>query len=321
MGIYHIKAGTALLEAPLRERIDGKLRILQDSRPLHPSVVARLREQFAVELTYHSNAIEGNTLTLKETFLVIREGLTVQGKPMKDHLEARDHYDALQFLYECVETRRPETLSEVFIRSIHQLVVRNSDREWAGRYRTGNVIITGANHRPPDASTVPALMRQLIVMVRRWSKGRTPIEVAALLHHGIVNIHPFFDGNGRTARLMMNLLLMQAGYPIAMILRNDRKKYYRVLSEGDRGRLAPFVRFVAQAVERSLNLYLKALKPARGASMFLPLSKISPRTPYSAKYLNLLARTGRIEAYKEKRDWLTSLEAVERYRRERQRKR
>lgn len=321
MRLNHINAGTTLLDPSLQGRIDRKLRILAAARPLPAPVVSKLGQQFAIELTYHSNAIEGNSLTLRETFLVVSEGLTVQGKPLKDHLEARDHYDALQYLYKYIEERKGHTLSEVFIRNMHHLISRSSDAEWAGRYRTGSVRITGSDHKPPDATEVPQLMRDLIAAVRRRKPRGHLVETAALLHHGIVFIHPFFDGNGRTARLVMNLLLMQAGYPMVVILKNDRKKYYRVLSEADHGRYAPLVRFTAQAIERSLNLYLKALMPAPRNEKFLPLSDISRRTPYSAKYLNLLARIGRIDAYKERRNWLTSLEAVNRYRQERLRQR
>lgn len=309
MRLYHIKD---LLESSLRERIDRKMDQLAAARPLPPAAVSKLREQFAIEMTYNSNAIEGNTLTLKETFLVINEGLTVKGKPLKDHLEARDHYDALHYLYQSIERGKP--FSEVSIRNIHQLIVKNSDSEWAGKYRTGSVMITGSDHSPPDASEVPFLMSKLI----HWARGKLgkmhPVELAACLHHGVVYIHPFFDGNGRTARIVMNLLLMQAGYPLVVILKSDRKKYYQVLSKADHGQYAPLARFVAQAVERSLNLYLKIVTPAAGRQKFRLLSEISAQTPYSTKYLNLLARTGKIEAYKERRNWLTSLEAVRNYR-------
>ncbi|MCX5750970.1 MAG: Fic family protein [Candidatus Saganbacteria bacterium] len=148
------------------------------------------------------------------------------------------------------------------------------------------------------------------------------IELAAIFHHKIAHIHPFFDGNGRTARLVMNVILMRKGYPLVVILKNDRKKYYRALEKADKGDYAPFVRFIAQAVERSMAIYLNALLPIKGkGDKFYPLSIISKQTPYSEKYLNLLARKGKIEAHKEKRNWVTSLEAVKRYQAARQRKR
>lgn len=311
-----------MIEKLLQERLDEKLAIITRLRPLPPSAVDKLKEQFAIELTYNSNAIEGNKLTLKETYLVISEGLTVRGKSLKDHLEAKDHYEAIHFLYELIEHDKRHTVSEQVIRSLQQLVVSQSDRKVAGSYRTGNVFITGAKHTPPDAQDIPELMHRLVVWVRAHIQTMHPVELAALTHHKVVHIHPFFDGNGRTARLLMNLILLQRGYPLVVILKHDRKKYYDVLEKADNDKIAPLIRFIAQAVERSLNIYLKALVPRQtAAKRFFPLSTIAKQTPYSEKYLNLLARHGRIEAHKEGRIWLTSLEAVIHYQEARQRKR
>lgn len=302
------------LDLSLKKRLDKKLTLLQSLRPIPPSLVLKLKEQFGIEMTYNSNSIEGNRLTLKETFLVINEGITIKGKSLKDHLEAKDHFDAINFLYDFIEKDSRQTVSELFIRSIQQLIVKKTDMEWAGKYRDGNVIITGSDHTPPDATTVSGLMNDLIKWVNGNKNKLHPIELAALLHHKIVFIHPFFDGNGRTARLVMNLILMQKGFPLVMILKNDRRRYYESLDKADRDDYTSFVRFVAQAVERSLNIYLKILLPAsKVKEKYHLLSEISKKLPYSKKYLNLLARQGKIEAYKEKRNWMTSDEAVERY--------
>lgn len=310
------------LEKYLKERVDNKLRLLQNLRPLPPSSVAKLREQFAIEMTYNSNAIEGNRLTLKETFLVIQEGLTIKGKSLKDHLEAKDHYEALNYLYDFIEKDKRSTISEVFIRSIQSLIVRETDKQEAGKYRNGNVIITGSSHTPPDSSEIPALMEDLIKWIKNNEKKLHHIELSAIIHHKLVFIHPFFDGNGRTARLVMNLILMQKGYPIAMILKNDRKRYYDALDKADKGEYLPFINFITQSVERSLNIYLKILLPKNSKKEnYFPLSIISKKTPYSEKYLNLLAGSGKLEAYKEKRNWLTSIEAVEQYIKNRMRRR
>ncbi|MDR3642564.1 MAG: Fic family protein [Candidatus Doudnabacteria bacterium] len=310
------------LDNHLKERIDAKLKQLQHLRPLPAAAVEKLRQQFAIEMTYNSNAIEGNRLTLKETFLVINEGLTIKGKPLKDHLEAKDHYEALNYLYESIEHNKKHTLSEVFIRSLQNLVVKDTDLEYAGKYRISNVSIGGSDHVPPDATEVPALMRVLLNWIRQNHNKIHPIELAALLHHKIVHIHPFYDGNGRAARLVMNVLLMQAGYPLVVILKNDRKKYYDALDKADKGKPQSFVQFVAQAVERSMNIYLKTLIPSKQKKeKYLLLSELAKQTPYSDKYLNLLARAGKIEAHKEKRNWLTTLEAIHRYQQNRQRQR
>jgi len=284
--------------------------------------VKKVAEQFQVEMTYNSNAIEGNSLTLKETYLVINEGITIKGKPFKDHLEAKSHKEALEYLYDLVERGKRRTISEHLVRSIHQLVMQDIDLEWAGRYRNSLVIIGGADHRPPEAFEVPKLMHELITRVRKNEKKLHPVESAALIHHRLAAIHPFFDGNGRTARLIMNIVLLRAGFPLSIILKNDRKKYYRVLAKADKGEFAPMVRFIAQAVERSLDMYLKLLTPKNKLhEKFISLAQLSKGSPYSAKYLNLLARTGKLEAHKEGRNWLSSRDALKRYVQRRKRKR
>ncbi|MBI4825158.1 MAG: Fic family protein [Nitrospirae bacterium] len=310
------------LDQKTSRRLDEKLSLLNSCRPLPKTAVRKLKEQFGIEMTYNSNAIEGNSLTLKETFLVINEGLTIKGKPLKDHLEAKSHTEALEYLYELVDKDRRSTLSERLIRELNQIVMRDIDKEWAGRYRNSNVIIGGADHTPPDAVEVPQLIHELIDRVRQDRKILHPVELAALLHHRLVHIHPFFDGNGRTARLVMNVILMQAGFPLVVILKNDRKKYYRTLGESDKGNYGPFVNFIAQAVQRSLDIYLKVLTPARKTKeRFISLAELAKGSKFTDKYLNLLARSGKLEAHKEGRNWLSSKEALERYLDGRERKR
>ena len=202
------------------------------------------------------------------------------------------------------------------------MIVRETEKQAAGNYRSGNVIITGSSHTPPDASEIPALMGDLIKWIRNNEKKFHHIELAAIIHHKLVFIHPFFDGNGRTARLVMNLILQQKGYPIAMILKNDRKRYYDAHEKADKDKYLPFINFISQSVERSLNMYLKILFPQnKKKENYFSLSIISKKTPYSEKYLNLLARSGKLEAYKEKRNWLTSIGAVRQYIKNRMRRR
>jgi Fic family protein len=306
----------------LTNRIDQKKKQLQKLRPLPATAVKKLQEQFEIEMTYNSNAIEGNSLTLKETYLVINEGITIKGKPLKDHLETKDHHEALEMVYELIDHKSQPTFSEHLIRSLHQLVVKKTDEKIAGKYRNTNVFIPGSDHVPPDAIQIPMEMKRLLTWYAKEQKRMHPIELSAVFHHKLVHIHPFVDGNGRTARLTMNILLLKAGYPLAVILKNDRKKYYRALQLADKGDLSLLIRFIAQAVERSLDIYLKTLAPRTKLSeKYLILSKISPDTPYTTKYLNLLARQGKLEAHKQGRNWLTTTQAVQRYIDGRQRKR
>jgi len=303
-------------------RLDEKLLRLNSFRPLPSAIVRKLKEQFELEMIYNSNAIEGNSLTLKETFLVVNEGLTIKGKPLKDHLEAKGHSEALEYLYDLTAKDNPDPLTKREIREFHEIVMRNIDQEWAGRYRNSNVIIGGAAHTPPEAFEVPQLMHELIGWANSDGQKLHPVELAAVFHHRFVHIHPFFDGNGRTTRLAMNVVLLRAGFPLVVILKNDRRRYYRLLDEADRGNLVPFARFIAQAVQRTLDIYLKVVTPIhKHKEKFITLADLANSSRFSAKYLNLLARTGKLEAHKEGRNWLSSKEALKRYLEGRERKR
>lgn len=311
-----------MIPKALLERIDRKFQLLRSQRPLSPSIVSKLREQLSLELTYNSNAIEGNKLTLKETYLVINDGLTVKGKSLKDHLEAKNHNDAIHFLYDLIEHQKRQTISERLIRSLQQLIIKDIQDPEAGSYRQGSVMITGSKHRPPEAFEVPKLMQEFVVWVRRNISKMHPVVFAALTHHRLVHIHPFADGNGRTARLFMNLLLMQKGYPMVIILKNDRQKYYRALEKADAGKYDDLEKFIAQAVERSMNIYLRATQSSAGPlEKLMPFSELSKYSPFSEKYLNLLARSGKLESHKEGRNWVSSRKALKSYLENRERKR
>jgi Fic family protein len=302
------------LDKKIQKRIDDKLELLNSFRPLPVSAVKKLKEQFEIEMTYNSNAIEGNSLTLKETYLVINEGLTIKGKPLKDHLEAKNHQEALKYLYDLVEKDKKNTFSESLIRSLNQIVQQNIDKEWAGRYRNSGVIIGGADHKPPEALEIPKLMQNVIVWAENNRKKTHPVELSSILHHKLVYIHPFFDGNGRTSRLVMNIMLMQAGFPLVIVLKSDRKKYYQTLSLADKGDYTPFVNFIARAVERTLDIYLKILTPSKkGKEEYIFLADLAKDSKFTEKYLNLLVRNGKLEAHKEGRNWLSSKDALKRY--------
>ncbi len=303
------------------KRLDQKLELLAMARPLSATLVEKLREQFSLEFTYNSNGIEGNKLTLKETILVVKEGMTVKGRPFKDHIEAKNHQEAINYLFEIIDTDKKQTISESFIRSLQQIIIRNLDMASSG-YRQGNVMITGSKHTPPEAYEIPQLMKDFINWCKKEIKNKHPVEFAALAHHRLVHIHPFEDGNGRTARLFMNLTLMHAGYPLVIILKNDRAKYYRALEKADNGKMEDIIKFIAQAVERSLNIYLKAIKtPKDSKEKWVLLSTLAKESKFSEKYLNLLARSGKLEAHKEGRNWLSSKKALDNYMNERKRKR
>lgn len=301
-------------------RLYEKKAQLDSSRPIPASALSRIKEDLTLEWTYNSNSIEGNTLSLKETQMVLQEGITVKGKSLREHFEAFNHEKAIDYLYTIV---KPDyTLRSIDILSLHGLVLKSIEDDFAGRLRNGGARIVGANFTPPNASKVSALLDELIDFVNLNPQALNDVVLATVFHHQLVWIHPFFDGNGRTVRLAMNLLLMSKGFPPAIILKNDRKKYYEALNQANKGRYAKLCLLMIQALERSLNIYLNAL-PNHSYGDYEPIVQIvaEENIPYSQEYISLLARQGKIDAYKEGRDWLTTKTAIANYINNRKRKR
>ncbi len=241
--------------AALFTAIDEMKAELDRRRPLTSGELKRLQDEFLVEFTYNSNAIEGNTLTLQETALAL-EGVTIDKKPLKDHLEAVGHRDAFLYVVSLVSDKVP--ISERIIREIHSLVLINKPED-KGVYRRIPVKIMGANHEPPQPYLVPVQMERLLADLS--PDNRHIIETAALFHLDFEGIHPFIDGNGRTGRLILNLMLMQAGYtPIDMKFA-DRRKYYSCFDSYYRDNDAsPMVNMVGAYVKERLSQYLSLLQ-------------------------------------------------------------
>ncbi len=303
------------------QRLEAKRDLIRNSRPLPAVVLQRIREDLQLEWTYNSNSIEGNSLTLQETKVVLQDGMTVKGKSMREHFEATNHHQAIAFLQEAVSPSY--LLTEKDILHIHSLVLQNIEKDFAGRYRNGGVRIVGANFVPPNALKVPLLMEALVSWVHSNPLQLNSVALASVFHHRFVHIHPFFDGNGRMVRLLMNVLLMKEGYPPAIILKNDRKKYYQALNQANQGDYSKLLLLVAQALERSLNIYLNALPTEGYDQEYIEINRLVEEKdmPYGQEYISLLARTGKIDAYKEGRNWLTSKAAVQDYIQKRKRER
>jgi Fic family protein len=245
----------------LLAEIDRQKAQLDAARPLPPETVASMREVLTLDWTYNSNAIEGNTLTLQETKVVL-EGITIGGKTLREHLEATNHRDAIQYVEEVVAKREP--LTEWQIKNIHSLVLRAIADKDAGRYRQGNVRIGGASTIPPDAVHLPQEMADLVAWYEQAGHMHA-VERAAELHTRFVKIHPFIDGNGRTGRLLLNFELMKSGYPPAVIRTQDRQTYYRVLDEACvTGLFDGIGILVAEAVQRTLTMYLDLINGTAG---------------------------------------------------------
>lgn len=242
----------------LLKRLIEKKQKLDGYRPLSSALVNNLEEWFKVELTYTSNAIEGNTLTRKETALVVEQGLTVRGKTLKEHLEAINHAEALDFIKGLVDKKR-EDLTRRDVLDIHALILKKIDDDNAGRYRNVTVRIRGANVVLPNPLKVPELMEGFFGWLHSKNNDH-PVKIAADAHIKLVSIHPFADGNGRTARLLMNLLLMQRGYPPALVRKEDRDSYIDSIEKAQLNEdFAEYYKLIYRAIDRSLDIYLDAL--------------------------------------------------------------
>lgn len=239
------------------KEVDEKLTKLNSKRPLSKEATESLQNAINLEWTYNSNGIEGNTLTLKETKVVL-EGITIGGKSVKEHLEAINHENAIEYLDGL--TKDKSEISEWNIKGLHQLILKGIDDDNAGRYRNHNVIISGAKHRPPEYIKVPELMEKLMMNYDEWDKYH-PIIRAALLHGELVKIHPFIDGNGRTSRLIMNMDLMRSGYVPVIIKKDNRLKYYEALDKAHTtGDYTDFVKLVTEAENEMLDRYLSVVE-------------------------------------------------------------
>ncbi|MCF8011886.1 MAG: Fic family protein [Clostridiales bacterium] len=235
-----------------------KLKIKLDSyRPFSPAIAEKLREQYIVDWTHHSTAIEGNTLSLKETRVVL-EGITVGGKTLREHLEITDHRNAIEYVEDYINEEIP--LTESFIRNVHYMVLKNSFSEHAGKYRNTGVTIAGSKHKPPSPVEVPALMKDMVQKYNNKWQDKHPVKRAALLHFKITHIHPFVDGNGRTARLLMNFSLMQSGFPPAIFKKEHRLEYLEALEKASsENKLDDFLELTVQAAVESTRLHLETV--------------------------------------------------------------
>ncbi|HJO93180.1 MAG TPA: Fic family protein [Victivallales bacterium] len=239
------------------EKVDKLKEKLDKYRPLSPDIVKNLHEELVLKWTYNSNAIEGNTLTLKETKVAL-EGITIGGKTIREHFEAINHKQAILFIEDLVN--RKESLTEWNIKLIHQLILKNIDDKSAGAYRNINVTISGAKHMPPEFIHLHEEMQHFINWYKNEGKELHPVERAVRVHVDFVKIHPFVDGNGRTSRLLMNFELMKDGFPALIIPVKKRLEYYETLDLAHtKNNYNPFLEMILELVESSFNPYWFAL--------------------------------------------------------------
>lgn len=232
-------------------KIDQLQTKLKAMRPLNNTELKRLRDEFMVENTYNSNAIEGNTLTLRETALILQDGITIAEKPLREHLEAIGHKDAFEYIIALASENTP--LTERVIKEIHALVLMN-DAANRGRYRSVSVAILGATHTPPPPYLVQQQLEQLLADYDGMKAGKHIIEAVAEFHLRFEGIHPFIDGNGRTGRLILNLELVKAGMLPVNIKFSDRRRYYDCF-EGTYEMLAQLIAdYEVEELERHIHM-------------------------------------------------------------------
>jgi Fic family protein len=249
------------IDPPLRSRLDHKLKELNKLRPLPPETVARLLDKFEVDMTYHSNAIEGNRLTLRETWLVLRKGMTIRGKSVQEHLEATNHREAIEMLEKIASGKKK--IEEMDVLNLHATILDKINPKNAGFYRRETVFIGGSDISLPNWKKVPELMQKVYGELNDTHKGVEAVYSAVKIHYDTARVHPFVDGNGRLARLLMNLRLMRAGFPPTILQKEQRRSYYSALEKADKGDMRPLAMLIGKDVEKALDFYLKTAKSNR----------------------------------------------------------
>ncbi|MCK6541764.1 Fic family protein [bacterium] len=252
---------------PLVEKIDQRVKLLRSQGKLTPEVLKQIQKYFRIKNIHHSNAIEGNRLDYGETRMVVEQGLTITGKPLKDSLEAKNLAHAMDFFEELAsKTERPITAHDV--RQIHAAILNGIDNVNCGKYRLSEVEISGSRYKPPTYIKVPDEMEKFCnwleqVTASEYLLTSSPVVLACAAHTWFVYIHPFVDGNGRTARILMNLVLMRHGYPISIVTRDDRARYYDALETSHSTDLTPFISLICDTLEESIDEYERAVSEQR----------------------------------------------------------
>ncbi len=287
------------------QELADRVQHLRDSGELSPDSLYRIRRFFRMKNIYHSNAIEGNLLDVGETRQVVEHGLTLAGKPLKDQAEARNLSDAIDFLEDLAAGDSP--ITEHDLRQIHHLVLKGINDEEAGSYRKVPVEISGSDYTPPRPESIPIEMAALSSWLADVSiagddyatlKG---LLVAAAAHTWFVTTHPFIDGNGRVARLLMNLLLMRYGFPIGIITKEDRLRYYDALEESQASDLTAFLILLAECIHESLEEYEKAA------------AEQQEQTEWAASLAQKFTEPERVHAYNAYEIWRDAMNVLKSY--------
>ena len=299
-----------VIDKDLYDRILEKKKKLVSIRPLNKEQLKLIKEQINIEYIHNSTAIEGNTLSLNETKLILEEGVTISGKSLREHLDIINQKEAIYWIEDFIKNKTK--IKEVDIIELHRLTLKGISNHWAGRYKTSQNRIVRSKLKTTPSYKVHSEMNNLAYEIENNKKFNT-IELAAYAHHELVKIHPFIDGNGRTARLLMNLILMRNGYPPIVILNRERKKYFETLEKAHFENFKDFFNFIARNVEISLNLYLNSLVPTKKNTELISLKELAKETKYSQEYLSLRARQGKLVATKINGIWYATRKDLKDY--------
>jgi len=286
------------LEGPIADLV-ARVREMRRVGQLSPDVLRHIRRHFRIKTIYHSNAIEGNLLDIGETRLVVEAGLTIAGKPLKDQAEAKNLGQALDFLEELAKSSSGP-LSSHDIRQIHQLILQGIDTSNAGAYRTVDVAISGSAYKPPEPHEIAPKIDELTNWLgsEDTENQDNVLQIAAACHAWFAQVHPFVDGNGRTARILMNLLLMRAGFPIAVITREDRVRYIDALEQSQISDLTPFITLLLESIEETLEEYELAAREQ------------VEQTEWASELASRFSEPARVHASNEYELWRSSMDLL-----------
>ncbi len=316
---YHMFRYLDRLDNRLYRRIIDKKRELDSLGRLTDKDLERLERKIEVEFIYNTNSIEGNTLTLGETRLILK-GMTIHHEPLSDIDEVKNHPEAIQLVKELAFNRGPIRTSKITERHILELhrIAMVKVMEDAGRYRQDDrITVTGARFTPTPWYEIQPQMNDMLYYINENPDGLSAFELAAHAHLFFVNIHPFHDGNGRIARLLTNFILLRNQYPFIVFKKVERKQYIRTLLKSNDGYFKPFLEYVAILLDQSLTTYLSAIKSKSDKTEeLLSLSELAKGTPYSTDYLRILVNRKAIDGVKIGKKWMTSRRTINSYTRQ-----
>jgi len=282
-------------------------------RSQDPRIVAKLTKLLRAKYTYHTNSIEGNTLTYSETRAFIETGMTISGKPLKDFIEAKNIPQALDMLINMAGRIKP-LLRTSDILDLHRLAVNGIEEANPGYFRRGLVGIGDSPYIPPPAYEIETLINEMIEYVNKNPDKLSPLELAFKLHLWCVSIHPFTDGNGRVSRLLAGLVLMKYNLPPTIVKTEHKRRYTKVLRQTqDKNSLKPYYDFMVEEYIATLTEYISAARQAGPGDDLVPLSVAAEKYKIDPEYLSLLARKGTITAMKNGKRWMIRVKDIEKY--------